>query len=137
VDVPADRRPAMAAAGAGRQAAGGEPGAGDWPGCIRNGSPAAFAGRNAFLSAVLTASTMQAKHPFALRSADQVLACPGGRWVNGRHGRLCCHARGGGIDAAASRDGCRREDRFGLPRLAGDRCPDRGKDVEVLVYAGG
>jgi hypothetical protein len=51
---------------------------------------------------------------------------------------LCSHARGGGIGAvAASRDGCRREDRFGLPRLAGDRCPDRGKDVEVLVYAGG
>src|SRR5258708_30341321 len=53
VDVPADRRPAVAAAGAGRQAAGGEPGAGDWPGCIGYGSPAAFAGRDAFLSAVL------------------------------------------------------------------------------------
>jgi hypothetical protein len=50
---------------------------------------------------------------------------------------LCSYARGGGIDAAASRDGCRREDRSGLPRLAGDRCPDRGKDVEVLVHAGG
>ena len=25
----------------------------------------------------------------------------------------------------------------GLPRQAGDRCPDRGKDVEVLVHAGG
>jgi hypothetical protein len=50
---------------------------------------------------------------------------------------LGSHARGGGIDAAASRAGCRREDRFGLPRLPGDRCPDRGKDIEVLVYAGG
>ena len=47
---------------------------------------------------------------------------------------MCSHARDGAIDAvAASRDGCRREDRFGQPRLAGDRCPDRGKDVEVLV----
>ena len=41
------------------------------------------------------------------------------------------------IDAvAASRDSCRREDRCGQPRLAGDRCPDRGKDIEVLVHAG-
>jgi hypothetical protein len=50
---------------------------------------------------------------------------------------LYCHARDGGIDAAASRGSCRREDRSGLRRLAGDRCPDRGKDIEVLVYAGG
>jgi hypothetical protein len=55
-----------------------------------------------------------------------------------RHSRLCSHARDGAIGAVAtSRDSCRREDRFGQPRLAGDRCPDRGKDIEVLVYAGG
>jgi hypothetical protein len=27
------------------------------------------------------------------------------------------------------------KDRSGQPRLAGDRCPDRGKDIEVLVHA--
>ena len=32
---------------------------------------------------------------------------------------------------------CPREDRVGQPGLAGDRCPDRGKDIEVLVQAGG
>jgi hypothetical protein len=42
-----------------------------------------------------------------------------------------------GIDAAAARDGRRRGDRFGQPWLAGDRGPDRGKDIEVLVQAGG
>ena len=50
---------------------------------------------------------------------------------------VCGPAREGAIDAAAGRDSCRREDRCGQPRLAGDRCLDRGKDIEVLVHAGG
>jgi Rhodopirellula transposase DDE domain len=41
------------------------------------------------------------------------------------------------IAVAAGRGSCRREDRCGQPGLAGDRCPDRGEDSEVLVQAGG
>ena len=39
--------------------------------------------------------------------------------------------------AAAVRANGGREDRGGQPRLTGDRSPDRGEDIEVLVQTGG